>query len=129
MYVLPFTDNPVKTTLQKCYAYLRKNLSIDNELSAKLFGWKPQLLDEPTFAEIRALNEHNKPYEAFQKRYQFAELGYTEEFCECLEEVGKDAPHTTLSSISSGNTAYVHAYRIAGKFRRTKLLRIAQFRS
>ena len=52
-------------------------------------------MDEPTFAEIRALNEHGKPYEAFQKWYQFAESGYTEErlrvFCECLEEVGKGA--------------------------------------
>ena len=81
--------------MQKRYAYLRKNLSVDNELSAKLFGWKPQLLDKPTFAEIRALNEHGKPYEAFQKWYEFAESGYTEErlrvFCECLEVVGKDA--------------------------------------
>ena len=95
MYVLLFTDNPVKTTLQKRYAYLRQNLSIDNELSAKLFGWEPQLLDGPTVAEIRALNEYGKPTEAFQKWYQFAKSGYTEKrlrvFCECLEEVGKDA--------------------------------------
>ena len=95
-FTVPSTPvNPVKTTLQKRYAYLRENLSVDNELSAKLFGWEPQLLDKPTFAETRALNEHGKPYDAFQKWYQFAESGYTEErlrvFCECLEEVGKDA--------------------------------------
>ena len=81
--------------MQKHYAYLRENLSVDNELSAKLFGWKPQLLDEPTFDEIRSLNEHGKPTVAFQKWYQFAVSGYTEEslrvFCECLEEVGKEA--------------------------------------
>ena len=80
--------------MQKRYAYLRENLSVDNELSAKLFGWKPQLLDEPTVDEIRSLNEHGKPTEAFQKWYQFAISGYTEErlrvFCECLEEVGKE---------------------------------------
>ena len=81
--------------MQKCYAYLRENLSVDNELSAKLYGCEPQLLDKATFVEIGALNKYGQPYEAFQKWYQFAESGYTEErlrvFCECLEEVGKEA--------------------------------------
>ena len=52
-------------------------------------------MDRPNFDEIRALNEHGKHSEAFQKWYQFAESGYTKErlrvFCECLEEAGKDA--------------------------------------
>ena len=93
--VLPLTGNPVRTTLQKCYAYLRDKLSIDNDLAAKLFGWDPQLLDGTNFDEIRALNDHGKHFDAFQKWYRFAESWYTEErlevFCECLEELGKDA--------------------------------------
>ena len=81
--------------MQELYAYLGGKLSVDNELAAKLSEWKPPLLDGPTFAEIRALNEHDKPYEAFLIWYHFAKSGYTEErlrgFCDCLEEVGKDA--------------------------------------
>ena len=81
--------------MKELHAYLGGKLSVDNELAAKLTIWEPPLLDEPTFDEIRDLNEHGKPYEAFLIWYHFAESGYTEErlrdFCDCLEEVGKDA--------------------------------------
>ena len=64
-------------------------------LAAKLFGWEPQLLDRAHFDEIRALNGNGKHSEAFQKWYQFAASWYTEKelenFCNCLEELGKDA--------------------------------------
>ena len=34
---------------------------MSDDLVAKLYGWKPPLLDEPTFKEITALNDWGKP--------------------------------------------------------------------
>ena len=59
------------------------------DLAAKLYGWKPQLLDGPTFKSINASNDCGKPGDAFQKWHACAEYMYTEEnwrdFCKCLE--------------------------------------------
>ena len=67
---------------------------VDNDLASKLFGWKPQLLADPPYREIRALNDLGKHHDAFEKWYVFSESSYTEDrlevFCECLKEVGKD---------------------------------------
>ena len=66
-----------------------------NDLAAKLYGWKPQLLDEPTFKEITALNDRGKTGDAIQKWHDYAASWYTEEslkeFCKCLEDAGNNA--------------------------------------
>jgi hypothetical protein len=36
--------NRVKAALERHHSYLRKNLRVDNELAAKLYGWIPKLL-------------------------------------------------------------------------------------
>ena len=68
---------------------------MSDDLVAKLYGWKPPLLDEPTFKEITALNDWGKPDNAFQKWQDYAASWYTEEslkeFCKCLEDAGNNA--------------------------------------
>ena len=82
----------MKDVLRSSYSYLRENLSIDNEVASKLFGWRPQLLGDPPYREILSLNERGKHFDAFERWYQFVESSYTEDrlkvFCECLEEIG-----------------------------------------
>ena len=91
----PTVDNLVKNVLLERYTYLRNNLRITEDLAAELYGWKPQLLDGPTFKEITALNDRGKPGDAFQKWHDYAASWYTEEslreFCKCLEDAGNIA--------------------------------------
>ena len=91
--VLPsLSQDAVKDVLRSSYSYLRENLSIDNEVASKLFGWSPRLLGDPPYREILSLNERGKHFDAFERWYQFAESSYTEDrlkvFCECLGEIG-----------------------------------------
>ena len=74
---------------------------VDNQVAAKLYGWKPQLLADPPYHEIRHLNECGRHYDAFEKWYMFAKSSYNEDslkvFCECLREIGeKDAKFTLV---------------------------------
>ena len=86
------SEDAVKDVLKTEYSYLRENLSIDNEVASKLFGWSPQLLGDPPYREILSLNERGKHLDAFERWHQFAESSYTEDrlkvFCECLAEIG-----------------------------------------
>ena len=89
-------ENVVKNVLESNHAFLRDNLTIDSQVAARLFGWKPQLLTDPPYHEICHLNECGKHYDAFDKWYMFAISSYTEDslkvFCECLREIAeKDA--------------------------------------
>ena len=84
----------VKAALESLYSYLRKNLTVDNELAAKLYGWKPQLLGDPPYSEIKSLSNQGKQYDAFEKWFNFATSYYTQEsvgmFCNCLKEAGRE---------------------------------------
>ena len=68
-------------------------MTIDNPVAARLFGWKPQLLADPPYHEIRHLNACGKHYDAFEEWYKFAKSSYTEDilkvFCECLKKIAK----------------------------------------
>ena len=90
----------VKAALESHHSYLRKNLRVDNELAAKLYGWSPQLLGDPPYGEIRSLNNQGRQYDAFEKWFNFATSSYTQEsvgeFCKCLKEAGReDRPRLT----------------------------------
>ena len=77
---------------QGLFAYLRKNLVIDNNLAGKLFGWKPQLLADPPYHEICASNTHGEHTRSFDLWYKFASDYYTgtslTELCKCLRSAG-----------------------------------------
>ena len=77
------------------YSYLSKNLSIDNDLASILYGWKPQLLEDPPYHQINALNDNGKHQDAFKQWHKFAMKSYTEkrllELCKCLRKAGKKA--------------------------------------
>ena len=83
----------MKNVLESNHAYLRDNLRIDNQVAERLFGWKPQLLADPPYHEIRHLNECGKHSDAFDKWYMYAISSYTEDilkvFCECLKKIAK----------------------------------------
>ena len=93
-------------------------MTIDNEVAAKLFGWKPQLLGDPPYYEICSLNECGKHYDAFEKWYVFAKSSYTEErlndFCECLREIGRVDARSKFAEVAEilerlkGNFSIVH---------------------
>jgi hypothetical protein len=89
------SEDAVKDVLKSEYSYLRENLSIDNEVASKLFGWRPQLLGDPPYREILFLNDRGKNFDAFERWHQFAETSYTADrlkvFCECLQEIGSCA--------------------------------------
>ena len=94
----------MKNVLKSNYAFLRENLTVDNQVAARLFGWKPPLLGDPPYYEIRSLNEGGKHYDAFEKWYVFAKSSYTEErlkdFCECLEEIGGKDARSKLAEVA-----------------------------
>ena len=92
MYSVHFAT--VKAALESHYYYLRKNLRVDNELAAKLYGWIPKLLGDPPYSEIKAMNNQGKHYDAYEKWFNFATSSYTQEsvgeFCKCLKEAGRE---------------------------------------
>ena len=77
---------------QGLFAYLRKNLVIDNSLAGELFGWRPQLLADHPYHVIRASNTRGEHPLVFDLWYRFASGHYTgtsvTELCKCFRSAG-----------------------------------------
>jgi hypothetical protein len=83
------------SVLGDLYADLREHLPIDNSLAGDMYGWKPPLLENPAYSEIRALNKNGLHEEAFEKWHTFATGVYNRErleaLCQCLRKAGAGA--------------------------------------
>ena len=94
----------MKNVLENNFAFLRENFKVDNQVAAKLYGWKPQLLADPPYHEIRQLNERGSHYDAFEKWHMFAKSSYTEDslkvFCKCLREIGEKGARHKLVGVA-----------------------------